>query len=88
MTKIELFIMAIIIIVIFYYLITNIRHIKNNTNFLFKPCKKGICYEKLDKCYSVNGYTYLDSGSSDKKIERKTLKCVLNPRLKIELYIK
>ena len=85
MTKIELFVMIIIIIVIFYYVITNIKHTIKNTKFLFTTCKKGICYEDLDKCYSVNGYTYSDTGSSDKKIERKTLKCILKPEDKYKL---
>lgn len=84
MSNLEICIFAIIIIIIFYCVITNIRQIKQNTRFLFTTCKKGICYEDTQKCYSVNGYTYSDT-SADKKIERKTFKCVLDPEDKYKL---
>jgi hypothetical protein len=84
MSNLEICILAIIIIIIFYCVITNIRQIKQNTRFLFTTCKKGICYEEMQKCYSVNGYTYSDA-SADKKIERKTFKCVLEPEDKYKL---
>ena len=84
MPKINLLIIAtIIIIIIFYYANTNIRHIKQNMNFLFMTCKKGICYEELHKCYSVNGHIYSDNNHSS--IERKTLKCILDPTDKHKL---
>ena len=83
MKKIKILIIAIIIIVIFYYATTNISHIKQNMNFLFIKCKKGICYEQLHKCYSVNGNIYSDTNHN--KIERKTLKCILDPTDKHKL---
>ena len=83
MKKIKILIIAIIIIVIFYYATTNISHIKQNMNFLFIKCKKGICYEQLHKCYSVNGNIYSDTNNN--KIERKTLKCILDPTDKHKL---
>ena len=83
MEKIKILIIAIIIIVIFYYATTNISHIKQNMNFLFIKCKKGICYEQLHKCYSVNGHIYSDTNHN--KIERKTLKCILDPTDKHKL---
>lgn len=85
MTKLEFVIIVIIIIIIIYYVIINIGHIKQNYKFLFTTCKKGICYEDLNKCYSVNGYTYSDSSNSNKKIERKTFKCILEPEDKYKL---
>ena len=77
MNNLDIFLCAIFIIIIFYIVIKNIIHVKQNNHFLFSSCKKGICYDNLEKCYSVNGYVYSDN-SSDKKIERKTLKCILN----------
>ena len=86
MNYLEIFICAFIIIIIIYCIITNINQIKKNNHFLSTSCKKGICYKGLDKCYSVNGYVYSDSSSSsDTKIERKTLKCVLEPEDKYKL---
>jgi len=85
MTNTDLFIIFLIIVVIFYFTITNVRYIKQNNNFLGTTCKKGICYKNLQKCYSLNGYSYSDSYSPDKKIERKTLKCILEPEDKYKL---
>jgi hypothetical protein len=79
MTKIKLYIIAIIIviiIVILYYANANIRHVIQNMKFLFITCKKGICNEDIHKCYSVNGHIH--SSSFGNKIERNTLKCVLD----------
>lgn len=84
MKSLEIVILVLITIVIFYCVITNIRQINQNTSFLFTSCKKGLCYEELQKCYAINGYTYSDA-SSDKKIERKTFKCVLEPEDKYKL---
>ena len=83
MINLGLFLFAIIIIIIFYFVFKNIT-IKKNNLFLSTQCKKGICYEALEKCYSMNGYIYSD-GFSDKKIERKTLKCLLNTDDKYKL---
>jgi hypothetical protein len=41
MKSLEIVILALITIVIFYCVITNIRQIKQNTRFLFTSCKKG-----------------------------------------------
>ena len=84
MSNLDIFLCAIIIIIIFYFVIKNIIIIKKNNHFLSTQCKKGICYENLEKCYSANGYTYTD-GSSDKKIERKTMKCILSTDDKYKL---
>jgi hypothetical protein len=84
MNNLDIFLCAIIIIIVFYIVIKNIRHIKQNNHFLFTDCKKGICYNNLEKCYAVNGYVYSDN-SSDKKIERKTMKCILNSEDKYKL---
>jgi hypothetical protein len=84
MNNLDISLSAIIIIIIFYFVIKNITQIKQNNYFLSASCKKGICYNNLEKCYSVNGYIYADN-SSDKKIERKTLKCVLNSEDKYKL---
>lgn len=84
MSNLDIFLCAIIIIIIFYFVIKNIIIIKKNNHFLSTQCKKGICYENLEKCYSDNGYTYKD-GSSDKKIERKTMKCILSTEDKYKL---
>lgn len=84
MNTLDKFLCCLIIIFIFYFLIKNITNIKQNNHFLITGCKKGICYEGLQKCYSVNGYVYSDN-SSDKKIERKTLKCILNSQDKYKL---
>lgn len=86
MIKIELYIIFVIIILIGYNIITNIKHIKSNIQFLLKKCKKGMCYKKIDKCYSVNGYSYSENNlSNDTKIERNTLKCILEPEDKYKL---
>jgi len=84
MNKLDIFLCAVFIIIIFYIIHKNITHIKQNNHFLFASCKKGICYDNLEKCYSVNGYVYSDN-LSDKKIERKTLKCILNSEDKYKL---
>jgi hypothetical protein len=80
----DIFLPAIIIMIIFYFVVNNIRQIKQNNRFLAIGCKKGMCYDNFDKCFSVNGHVYSDS-SSDKKIERKTLKCILNTEDKYKL---
>lgn len=84
MNTLDKILSSLVIIIIFYFIITNITNIKQNNNFLKTDCKKGICYEDLHKCYSVNGYIYSDT-SSDKKIERKTLKCILDSQDKYRL---
>jgi len=84
MTNLEILMISIIVIIIFYYIIINIKQIKQNTKFLFTTCKKGICKEQINKCYSVNGYIFTDA-SQEKKIERKTFKCVLEPEDKYKL---
>jgi hypothetical protein len=84
MNNLDIFLCALIIIIIFYFVIKNIIIVKKNNHFFSTQCKKGICYEKLDKCFSDNGYVYQD-GSSDKKIERKTMKCILNTNDKYKL---
>jgi hypothetical protein len=77
MTNQEILIVCIIICIILYFIFFNIKHIKNYYKFLLLKCKKGICYENINKCYSPNGYIYSDT-SNDNKIERKTLKCILD----------
>jgi len=78
-------ILIILIIVISYFFINNKKQIKQNLSFLYSTCEKGICYEHLDKCYSPNGYQYVNGSSDDKKIERKTFKCILEPNDKYKL---
>ena len=78
-------IIIILIIVISYFAINNRKQIKQNYSFLYSACKNGICYEYLNKCYSSNGYQYINGSSDDKKIERKTFKCVLDPNDKYKL---
>ena len=53
-------------------------------HFLLEKCKQGICYKNIHKCYAINGYIYSHNESCD-KIERKTLKCVLEPEDKYKL---
>jgi SPX domain protein involved in polyphosphate accumulation len=84
MKTIEILIYAILIIILLYFIIFNIIYFKKNSHFLKTNCKNGICYENFDKCYSLNGYIYHDD-NSDKKIERKTLKCILNTEDKYKL---
>lgn len=76
MKSLNLYIGLIMCIFILYYIIKNVTSIGKNIIFMSTDCKKGLCHN-ISKCYSVNGYTYSDTGS-DKLIERKTLKCVLN----------
>lgn len=83
MNKLDIFLCAVFIIIIFYIINKNITHVKQNNHFLFASCKKGICYDNLEKCYSVNGYVYSDNSLD--KIERKTLKCILNSEDKYKL---
>jgi len=83
MEIIKILIIAIIIILIVYCSNTNIKNIKQNLHFLFITCEKGLCYEYIHKCFSVNGRIYLDNNHN--KIERKTLKCVLDPTDKHKL---
>lgn len=85
MKQIELYIIIVIIVIIGYYVSTNINHITHNLNFLFTTCRKGICYKHVHKCYSSNGYTFVEKNSNDKTIERKTLKCILEPEYKYKL---
>jgi len=85
MKYIYIFIIAFIIIITFYYLITNMNVTKRNNKFLFSECKRGTCYNDIYKCSSLKGYTYVDGSSDDKKIERKTFKCILNPEDKYNL---
>jgi hypothetical protein len=72
-----------IIIIILYYVVNNINNIHNNNHFLYMGCKKGICYNHFQKCYSANGYIYSDIKTD--KIERKTLKCILDKEDKYKL---
>ena len=86
MTNIFFIINIMIVIFIFYYIVTNIKYIKQNYHFLLEKCKQGICYKNMHKCYSINGYIYSDNDNeSCDKIERKTLKCVLEPEDKYKL---
>lgn len=84
MSSFNIIICLIFIIIICYFIITNIKQIKKNDFFLITDCNKGICYNNIDKCYSNKGYFYSDN-SSDKKIERKSLKCILDLKDKFKL---
>ena len=83
MTNIETIVIITFICIIIYLIIINATHLKKNYSFLYANCKRGICYNIINKCYSPNGYVYSDSLSD--KIERKTLKCVLNTDDKYKL---
>ena len=83
MTNIETIVIITFICIIIYLIIINATHLKKNYSFLYANCKRGICYNIIYKCYSPNGYVYSDSLSD--KIERKTLKCVLNTDDKYKL---
>jgi hypothetical protein len=78
-------ILIVLIILIGYFVTNNTSQIKQNLSFLYFACEKGICYEHVNKCYSPNGYQYINGSSDDKKIERKTLKCILEPTDKYKL---
>jgi hypothetical protein len=78
MNNIILFITLLIVIVIIFIITSLKKTKKNNNHFLSTPCKKGICYNNLQKCYDPSGYIYVEGSSDDKKIERKTCKCILN----------
>jgi hypothetical protein len=45
----------------------------------------GKCYDNLQKCVSDNSYSYVDGSSNDNKIERKSMKCILNSEDKYKL---
>jgi hypothetical protein len=78
-------IFIILIIIIIYFVSINIIQNKKNNQFLFSTCEYGKCYNNLQKCWANNAYTYVEGSTNDNKIERKTLKCILNPEDKYKL---
>jgi SPX domain protein involved in polyphosphate accumulation len=74
-----------LIIIIGYFVSINLSQTKKNNRFLETTCKNGICYDNLQKCTSNNAYIYVEGSSNDNKIERKTMKCVLDLKDKYKL---
>jgi len=84
MKKIEIIAIVVILVVLLFIILTNLKQKKRNNHFLITNCKKGKCYDSLQKCAAMNGYTY-DGSSDDKRIERKTFKCILDMQDKYKL---
>jgi len=83
-----IFIVIIVVIIIIYLYIINSNQKKILNNFLFTNCKKGKCYNNLKMCTSLNGYVFTESNTNkntDSKIERRTMKCILEPEDKDKL---
>jgi SPX domain protein involved in polyphosphate accumulation len=74
-----------LIILISYFVIKNLYQSKENNRFLFSTCNYGQCYNNLQKCRANNAYTYVEGSSNDNKIERKTMKCILDLEDKYKL---
>jgi hypothetical protein len=89
MTNKLIFLIIFIVLVIFGFGLI-IMNQRNNVNaFLTTKCLKGKRYKNgLQKCTSLTGYTYVENVSSkniDSKIDRKTLKCVMDQDVKTKL---
>jgi len=69
--------LSIVVIVIYLFLI-KLPQDKNVNLFLAKFCKKGNCPYQIAPCKSLNAYQYVET-KNEKKIERKTYKCILEP---------
>lgn len=89
-----IFLIIFIILVIFGFGLTILNQRNKLNAFLTTKCLKGKCYNKgLQKCTSLTGYTYVekdvtDTSSNkniDSKIDRKTLKCIMDPDVKNKL---
>jgi len=84
MTKFKLLLYFLLILILLCIIVSNIFYFKQNKHFLNNKCTKGVCYKNFNKCYSLNGYVYKDT-ANDKKIERKTLKCLMDNEAKYKL---
>jgi hypothetical protein len=87
-TIIVVIIVIIIIFIAAYYVKTVSNDNQNLSEFFNKKCKKQKCYDNFKPCTALHGYIYTESNTSsdiDKKIERRTLKCVLEPEDKNKL---
>lgn len=82
-------IVIIIIVIVISFILNFVSSIKDQSNknnrFLFTSCKYGKCYKNLPKCTSNNAYIYVEGTSNDNKIQRKTMKCILNLQDKFKL---
>lgn len=61
MNNFNTFVCVFFILIICYFIITNIKQIKKNDFFLLTDCNKSICYNNIEKCYSNMGYFYSDN---------------------------
>ena len=95
MTNKLIFLIIFIILVIFGFGLTILNQRNKLNAFLTTKCVKGKCYNKgLQQCTSLTGYTYVEKAAAtvsastnniDSKIDRKTLKCVMDPDVKHKL---
>jgi len=59
---------------------------KEYFNLQIQTTNNAIKYKNMKKCYAINGYTYVDS-ETPSYIERKTVKCILEPHDKTKLML-
>jgi len=94
MTNKLIFIIIFIILVLLGFGLTILNQRNTLSAFLITKCLKGKCYNNgLQKCTSLTGYTYVENASTsidsnkniDSKIDRKTLKCVMDSDVKNKL---
>lgn len=74
----------ILFIIILFYFIKNFYNFYNNNKFLVSNCNKVNCYPSLQKCTVTNGFIY-NKNKKDGIIDRKTYKCIINPKYKFKL---
>jgi hypothetical protein len=92
MTNKLIFLIIFILLVILGFGLTILNQRNKLNAFLTTKCVKGKCYNKgLQQCTSLTGYTYVEkppdldaavNKNIDSKIDRKTLKCVMDNDVK------
>lgn len=95
MTNKLIFLIIFILLVIMGFGLTILNQRNKLNAFLTTKCIKGKCYNKgLQQCTSLTGYTYVEkppdldaavNKNIDSKIDRKTLKCVMDNDVKNKL---